>query len=328
MSVASELPDRIAHYNLLEHIGLGGLGDVYRARDTRVGRTVALRVVPADLLGDSAARDAFRQSLREAAALSHANLATLFDSGEHGTRFYIAHEFVSGITLRQEISGRPVNPRRALELAIQISDALAEAHSRDVVHGDIRPDTIMVTGKGSAKILDFGLSRWTRGGQARVAAARSPESIGSDPLRVAAYLSPEQALGGVIDARSDLFSAGSVMYEMLTGRAPFEGSPPTATIMNVIRMAPARLSEVTPTLPPEIDGIIARALSKDLEARYQSAASLGAELRSVAAVLDVRSGESSVPDLIPLDEDRRSGAWIWAVILAALVAAVWWAFRA
>jgi serine/threonine-protein kinase len=326
MSVTTDVPDRIAHYNLLERLGAGGLGELYRARDTKVGRTVALRVMPVQQVGDRAALDAFRNALREAAALSHPNIATLFDFGEQGTRFYIAYEYVAGVTLRQEMSGRAVNPRRAVELGIQITDALAEAHARDIVHQDLRPDTIMVTGKGSAKILEFGLSKWTRGGQARLAAAASPESIGSDPLHVAPYLSPEQALGGVVDARSDLFSAGSIVYEMLTGRAPFAGSPPSTVVMNVIRMTPVRISGIDATLPAELDPIIARALSKDLDGRYQSAASLGAELRSVAAVMDVRSGERSVPDFIPIEEEPRSLAWVGAVLLAAALAAVWWYF--
>src|SRR5688572_30763033 len=145
--------EAIAHYNLLERIGTGGLGDVYRARDTKVGRTVALKVLPTGSVGSAERSEGFHAAIREAAALSHPNIATLFDAGEYGGRAYLAYEFVSGISLRQEIGGRPVNPRRALELSIQIADALAEGHSRDIMHGDIRPETIMVTAKGSAKVL-------------------------------------------------------------------------------------------------------------------------------------------------------------------------------
>jgi eukaryotic-like serine/threonine-protein kinase len=324
MSAPQAVPSSIAHYNLLQRIGHAGLGEIYRARDTKVGRTVALRVIPSEFLMEIADRTAFRQSLTEAAALSHPNIATLFDFGEQGARFYIAYEFVSGMTLGKEMAGRAVNPRRALELAVQLSDALAEAHARDIVHGDLRPETIMVTGKGSAKILEFGISRWTRGGRARGAVAQSPDSIGSDAAGVAAYLSPEQALGNVIDPRSDLFSLGSIVYEMLTGRAPFAASSPATAVMNVIRMAPVRLSGINPTLPAELDTILTRALSKNLDERYQSAASLAAELRSVAAVLDVRSGESATPDLIPLDEEPRSSGWVVALILIAALVAAWW----
>jgi serine/threonine protein kinase len=324
MSLPPETPTSIAHYNLLEQIGHGGLGEVYRAQDTKVGRTVALRLVPSSVFGDEAGKTAFRQSLKEAAALSHPNIATLFDFGETGDRLYVAHEFVAGITLRQEMAGRPVNPRRALELAVQLADALAEAHSRDIVHGDLRPDTLMVTGKGSAKILEFGLSRWTAGGRARTAVARSPEAIGADPAGVAAYLSPEQALGNVIDPRSDLFSVGSIVYEMLIGRAPFAAAMPSAAVMNVIRMSPMRASSLNPNLPVELDAIISRALAKGLDDRYQSAASLAAELRSVEAVLDVRSGETALSDLIPLDEERSNGKWIGLFVAIVIAAVVWW----
>ena len=324
MTLPPGTPPSVAHYNLLERMGHGALGELYRARDTKVGRTVALRLIPFSALGDEAERAVLRQSLKEAAALSHPNIATLFDFGDTGDRIFVSHEFVSGITLRQEMAGRPVNSRRALELAVQLADALAEAHSRDIFHGDLRPETLMVTGKGSAKILEFGLSRWTAGGRARAVVAKSPDAIGADMPGVAAYLSPEQALGNVIDARSDLFSVGSIVYEMLIGRPPFAAVTPSAAVMNVIRMAPMRLSTLNPTLPVELDAIINRALAKGLDDRYQSAASLAAELRSVEAVLDVRSGETSLSDLIPLDEEPSNGKWIGLVVAIAIAAVVWW----
>jgi eukaryotic-like serine/threonine-protein kinase len=321
----SATTESIAHYNLLERIGAGGLGDVYRARDTKVGRTVALKVLPDKLARDLAHDERFKAAVREAATLSHPNVATLFEAAEHAGRRYFAYEFVSGITLRQEIAGRPVNPRRALELAIQIADALADAHAREIVHGDLRPETIMVTAKGSARILDFGLGPWTRGGAARAAAAASPDRLTPEAAAVAPYLSPEQALGGSIDARSDLFSLGVVLYEMLTGRSPFALAPPGSPVFNVIRSTPVRPSEVNSSLPPDVDAIVMRALSKGLDSRYQSAVSFAAELRSIAAVLDVRSGDNTAGELIQLEEDRGGPLWI-AVLLIALVAgaAVWY----
>ena len=323
----SATTESIAHYNLLERIGAGGLGDVYRARDTKVGRTVALKVLPDDRARDLSHDERFRTAVREAATLSHPNVATLFDAAESGDRWYFAYEFVSGITLRQEIGGRPVNPRRALELAIQIADALADAHAREIVHGDLRPETIMVTAKGSARILDFGLAPWTRGGAARAAAAASPDRLSAEAAAVAPYLSPEQALGSSIDARSDLFSLGVVLYEMLTGRSPFAVAPPASAVLNLISATPVRPSELNPSLPADVDAIVMRALSKGLDTRYQSAASFAAELRSIAAVLDVRSGDSAAGELIQLDEDRGGPVWI-AVLLFAIVAAtaVWYFF--
>ncbi len=320
------MDEAIAHYNLLERIGTGGLGDVYRARDTKVGRTVALKVLPTGSGGSPERSEEFRAAVREAAALSHPNIATLFDAGEYGGRAYLAYEFVSGISLRQEIGGRPVNPRRALELSIQIADALAEGHSRDIMHGDIRPETIMVTAKGSAKVLDFGLSRWTRGSAARAAAAKSPpDRIPPEALAVAPYLSPEQALGSpTIDARSDLFSLGAILYEMLTGKAAFASSGSESPLLNVFRLTPRPPSEMNTALPLELDGIVSRALSRNLESRFQSAASLGAELRSVAAVLDVRAGESSHLDVIPLEEEPRTYFGLILVLLLAAMAAGWY----
>ena len=304
----SATTESIAHYNLLERIGAGGLGDVYRARDTKVGRTVALKFLPEDRARDLTDDERFRIAVREASTLSHPNVATLFDAAESGGRWYFAYEFVSGITLRQEIGGRPVNPRRALEL-----------------HGDLRPETIMVTAKGSARILDFGLAPWTRGGAARSAAAAAPDRLSAEAAAVAPYLSPEQALGSSIDARSDLFSLGVVLYEMLTGRSPFAVAPPASAVLNVISATPARPSELNPSLPADVDAIVMRALSKGLDTRYQSAASFAAELRSIAAVLDVRSGDSAAGELIQLEEDRGGPLWI-AVLLFAIVAvtAVWY----
>ena len=317
----NQTDEAIAHYNLLEHIGTGGLGEIYRARDTKVGRTVALKLLRPAAPGEGAAR--FTEAVRDAASLSHPNIATLFDAGEAGGWFYLAYEFVSGVSLRQEIGGRAVNPRRAIELGVQLADALAEAHARDIVHGDLRPETIMVTAKGSARILDIGLSPWTRGGRARISAAASPDPLPPEAASVAPYLSPEQALGSGIDARSDLFSLGAILYEMLTGRAAFaQGN--SSPVLNVIRVNPSRPSELNPSLPAELDAIVARALSKDIDARYQSAASLGAELRSVAAVLDVRAGEDSSGELIPLDEDPPGRVWILVVLVLVLAGAAWW----
>ncbi len=230
----------IAHYNILERLGSGALGDVFRARDLKVGRTVALMQPSAELIGAPADRERFLADARAAAALNHPNIATLFDVVEQDGECYLAYEFAAGPSLRDEMGGRAVNVRRAVEIAAQVGDALAEGHSRGLVHGDLRPDNVVVTPKGSVKVLNFGLTRWTTGGRAR-AAASTKDGPGSDPIGVAGYLSPEQALGGAIDERSDVFSLGVVLQEMLTGRNPFTGDTPSATLMNVIRMPPPPL---------------------------------------------------------------------------------------
>src|SRR5207237_1474961 len=248
----------IAHYNLLEPIGHGGLGEVYRARDTRVGRTVALKILPAALVDDPARRDAVLDEARVAASLSHPNIATLFDVGDEDGRYYLAYEFAAGESLRDEMAGSAMNPRRALDLAVQLADAIADAHAHGIIHGDLRPDTVIVTAKGSAKILDFGLTRWTRGGVLRAEAAGAPDALPPDAVSVVAYLSPEQAIGGAVDARTDIFSLGTLTYEMITGRNPFAAATPGATVMKVIQGKVARASEVVSGVPKEIDEALMR----------------------------------------------------------------------
>ena len=260
--------------------------------------------------------------------LSHPNIATLFDVGESEGGCYLAYEFASGGTLRKEMSGRPENPRRAVELAMQIADGSPTAHSGGVLHGDLRPDTIIVTQKGNAKVLDFGMSRWTRGGKTRARAASAPQSLGADAVPVVSYMSPEQALGGAVDPRTDVFSLGVVFYEMLTGRNPFSAPSAAETVVNVTS-APVPSSHAAATASADLDGILARAMAKEIDKRHQSAAAFSAELRSVGAMLDVRAGDS-VPGeyLLPLDDDEGSGKWWWAAAaVAAAVAVIWWLLR-
>jgi serine/threonine-protein kinase len=316
----------IAHYNLLERLGEGPLGEVFRSRDTKAGRTVALKVLPP--LDDEGARGALLEDARTAATLSHPNIAQLWDVGEDAGVQYLAYEFASGISLRQEIGGRPVHARRAVELAVQLADALADAHARGILHGDLRPETIVITAKGSAKLLDFGMARWTRGGAIRARAAAALDSLGPDAQGIVPYLSPEQALGGLVDGRTDVFSLGVILYEMLTGRNPFLGATSSQTVLNVTTITPPPPSTVNPDVLPDLDAIVARALVKDIESRLQSAAAFSAELRSVGAVLDVRSGDlhGGPGELMPLDDEPATGRW-WALglgVAAATGIAVWW----
>jgi serine/threonine-protein kinase len=317
----------VAHYNLLDRMGEGALGEVYRARDTKFGRTVALKLIKADAL-DGGARQALLDDARTAATLSHPNIATLFDVGEFDGGCYLAYEFAPGTTLRQELGGRPVNPRRVVELAVQIADALADGHAQGIIHTDLRPDTIFVTPKGNAKVIEFGMARWTRGGAYRRRAASNPDSLGAEANAIVSYMSPEQALGGLVDARSDVFSLATIVYEMLAGRNPFVTPRTGDTILNIITGHPGPPSAVNPDVTPEFDALIARALAKDIEQRQQSAASFSAELRSLGAMLDVRTGDSPAPgDLLPIDDDPGTAKW-WLVALVGLAvgAAGWWYF--
>ena len=313
----------IAHYNLLERLGTGALGDVYRARDLKYGRTVALMMPPAALIADAGQREKFLAQARAAQTLNHPNIATLYDVVEQDGDCYLAYEFAAGPSLRDEMAGRPINLRRAIELAAQISDALAEGHSRGLVHADLRPDNIVITPKGSPKILNFGLTGWTTSGQARAAAA-SADGLGTDPHGVAGYLSPEQALGGTIDERSDVFSFGVLLQEMLTGSNPFAGAEPAATIMNVIRHTPPPPSASTPTVPAALDALVTRALAKPVEARPAGALAMSSDLRRIAATLDARERETELPTR-PAAAGRKTGlVWLVLVGIVAVLILLWY----
>jgi serine/threonine-protein kinase len=321
----------VAHYNLLEPIGREAIGQVYRARDTKVGRTVALKILDPALVADDTRRTALFDEARLAAKLSHPHIAALFEASEAGGVSYFAYEFAVGAPLHEEMGGRPMHPRRAIELCIQIADALADGHAAGILHGDLRPETIGVTAKGSAKLLDFGMWRWTRGGLVRRAAARAPESLPDEDSVIASYMAPEQALGGLTDGRADLFCLGTILYEMLTGRNPFRAPSVPDTVINVVTVTPPRPSVSTPDIPPELDAITVRALSKPVENRFQSAASFSAELRSVAASLDVQVPDQSGDFLLSVDEEAdRTPTAVWVASLggvATFALVVWWIVR-
>lgn len=318
-------------YKILDRIGAGGIGDVYRARDTRLGRTVAIKVAAPAIVGDARLRARFLEDARAAAALSHPNIAALYEIGEDQDQLFLVFEFAPGGSLASAVAGRPMNARRAIDLAVQIADALADAHAEGIVHRDINPGNIIVTPKGNAKVLDFGLSAWTAGGRARDHAAAAMASGAGVAPRIVAYMSPEQALGEQVDHRTDLFSLGIVLFEMLTGRPPFSGADAAAVALQIVQ-APAPVpSAINASLPREIDPIVSRALAKSLEHRYDSAATMAAELRSVTAILDVRTGASEPASTMTVARPRRGPSAGWIILLAllvALAAAAWWQWPA
>ena len=318
-------------YKILDRIGAGAMGDVYRARDTRLGRTVAITVLSPDIAGHPGRRERFVSEARVVATLSHPNIAALYEVGDEQGRLFLVCEFVPGETLRTVTSGRPMNPRRAIDLAVQIGDALADAHAEGIVHRDIKPDTIIVTPKGNAKILDFGLAAWTGSDAEReqvagvARAAATAQSSVASTLRTVAYMSPEQALGEQVDQRTDIFSLGTVLFEMLTCALPFTATTSSALALQIVQAPAPAPSSVRKSLPQELDVIVGKALAKSLEQRYEAAATFAAELRSVAAILDVRNeGSEPASTLIALQRPQRSYVgWIVAAIVLALGAAAW-----
>ena len=317
--------DTVGHYKILDRIGVGGRGEVYRARDTRLGRTVAIRVLSPDIGNNPAHRERFLHEARATAALSHPNIAALYEIGEERNRVFLVFEFVAGETLKAVIGGRPLNPRRALDIAIQVADALAEAHAEGIVHHAIKPDNIRATPKGNAKILDFGLAGWTGGGAACEPAATTMTRGAGTALETLTYMSPEQARGEAVDYRTDIFSLGMVLFEMLTGKLPFSATTPPGLAAQIIHAEPPAPSALNPSVPRGLDPIVLKSLVKDRDRRYEAAATFAAELRVAAAILETRAVAA---DPIPVRKtavSRRGHRWsmIIAVTLAALAVAGW-----
>jgi serine/threonine protein kinase len=313
----------VAHYNLLERLGEGAFSEIYRARDTRFGRTVALRLIRDEAFTAGHMRAAFLDDARAAAQLSHPNITTLFDVGEYAGGCYLAYEFAAGVNLRHESAGRPVNPRRAVELTVHIADALAEGHAHGLVHGDIRPETIFVTHKGSGKLLELGMARWTTGGRIRERAAANPDALGGDAVSLISYMSPEQ-IRGDSDQRSDIYSLAVVLYELLTGSNPFAGATPRATEDSIRTVVPPSPNVAGGT--EELALLVLSGMSKEIDARPQTAATLAASLRAIGTSLDVRAGEAPRTELLPIDDEPTSRWWVPILILLGLALAGWWYF--
>jgi eukaryotic-like serine/threonine-protein kinase len=312
----SMLGRRIGSYQIISHLGSGGMGEVYLAQDTRLGRKVALKLLPAFFIRNEERVQRFKQEARAASALNHPNVATIYEIGEEDQTIYIAMEYVEGLTLAAKISERQVETAQIIEIAAQVADALDEAHTRGTTHRDIKSENIMVSDRGHAKVLDFGL--------AKVRAARSDASTSETAMKQTApgivmgtvqYMSPEQALGKEVDHRTDIFSLGVVMYEMATGRLPFSGETATETLDRITHAQPQAIARLNYDVPGELERIIRKCLEKDRERRYQTAHDLLIDLKNLKRDTDSGAAMASAASRY---QRRALRPWL-AIALALLI---------
>src|SRR5437763_3155375 len=317
----------IGHYRIESLIGIGGMGEVYLARDERLGRKVALKLLPKRLTADETQLSRFKTEARSASALNHPNILTVYEIGAEGNRQFIATEFIEGMTLRASLACGRMNLHAALEIAVQVASALAAAHETGVVHRDIKPENIMLRPDGYAKVLDFGIAKLTERpafDDHRVETTALLQTRRGLVLGTAHYMSPEQARGQKVDARSDIWSLGVVLYEIVAGSPPFGGETPSDCIAAILTAEPVPVSSILPDVPARLESVLQKALNKNTDERYQTIKEMLAELRSLKAKLETQSSLSQTKSAggPKVSELKRHKRGVLVTLVAALLAVV------